>query len=250
MNRPNYLLFKKCTKCGKILHISRFYKDKRSKYGVRSICKECAYKQTKTYRENNREQYREYGRSYYHKDIEKSRERNRQNYHKDIEKSREKSRQNYYNNVEKNKERSKNYYHEHRDECRLKNKEWKKNNPEWVINNHHKRREQLENQGNGITKEQWLEMMNFFDWKCAYSGEYIGGDNKDKIRTIDHIVALDNGGEHEIWNLVPMYANYNYSKHTKDMLEWYLEQPFFSIERLTKIYEWRIYAYWKWKDEI
>ena len=103
MNRPSYLLFKKCTKCGKILHISRFYKDKRSKYGVRSICKECAYKQTKTYRENNREQYREYGRSYYHKDIEKSRERNRQNYHKDIEKSREKSRQNYYNNVEKTK---------------------------------------------------------------------------------------------------------------------------------------------------
>ena len=89
-------------------------------------------------------------------------------------------------------------------------------------------------------------MMEFFDWKCAYSGEYIGGDNKDKKRTIDHIVALDNSGEHEIWNCVPMLKSYNSSKHINNMLEWYLEQPFFSIERLTKIYEWRIYAYEKW----
>ena len=32
------------------------------------------------------------------------------------------------------------------------------------------------------------------------------------------------------------------------MLEWYLEQDYFDIDRLTKIYEWRIYAYWKWKE--
>ena len=90
-------------------------------------------------------------------------------------------------------------------------------------------------------------MMEFFDFRCAYSGKYIGGDS-DK-RTIDHIIALNNGGEHEIWNVVPMYANYNYSKHTKDMLEWYLKQEYFDIDRLTKIYEWRIYAYWKYKGD-
>ena len=32
------------------------------------------------------------------------------------------------------------------------------------------------------------------------------------------------------------------------MLEWYLEQEYFNIERLTKIYEWRIYAYEKWSE--
>ena len=89
-------------------------------------------------------------------------------------------------------------------------------------------------------------MMDFFNWTCAYSGEYLGGNNKDKKRTIDHIVALDNGGEHEIWNCVPMLKSYNTSKHTNNILEWYIEQPFFSIERLTKIYEWRMYAYEKW----
>ena len=71
-------------------------------------------------------------------------------------------------------------------------------------------------------------------------------NNTTNGRTVDHIIALDNGGENEPWNIIPMKKGYNTSKHTKDMLEWYLEQPFFSIERLTKIYEWRIYAYWKW----
>ena len=125
---------------------------------------------------------------------------------------------------------------------------WKKNNPEKIFNYEVKRRSKEENQGNGITKEQWLEMMKFFDFKCAYSDEYIGGDS-DK-RTIDHIIPITKNGEHEVWNCVPMYSNYNTSKYNKNMLEWYLEQPFFSIERLTKIYEWRIYAYEKWGKEI
>ena len=57
-------------------------------------------------------------------------------------------------------------------------------------------------------------------------------------------------GENEIWNCVPMYTNYNSSKKVKDILEWYMQQPFFSIDRLTKIYEWRIYAYEKWGKEV
>ena len=57
-------------------------------------------------------------------------------------------------------------------------------------------------------------------------------------------------GEHEVWNCVPMLKSYNNQKRISNMLEWYLKQPFFSIERLTKIYEWRIYAYEKWGKEM
>ena len=89
-------------------------------------------------------------------------------------------------------------------------------------------------------------MMDFFEWKCAYSGIQLTKEN----RSIDHVVALDNGGEHEIWNCVPMFDKYNSSKKVKEILEWYMQQPFFSIDRLTKIYEWRIYAYEKWGNEI
>ena len=111
-----------------------------------------------------------------------------------------------------------------------------------MINSRNKRRSKEENQGNGITKDQWLEMMNFFDWKCAYSGMYL---NKND-RTIDHIIPLNNYGEHEVWNLVPMYKNYNSSKNTNNMEDWYIKQDFFDIGRLLKIYEWIEYAFNKW----
>ena len=91
-------------------------------------------------------------------------------------------------------------------------------------------------------------MMCFFNWSCAYSGEYIGGNSKDK--TIDHIVPLAKDGANEIWNCVPMHKSYNSSKKDKDMLDWYTQQEFFDDERLNKIYEWIEYANNKWnKDE-
>lgn len=59
------------------------------------------------------------------------------------------------------------------------------------------------------------------------------------------------GGAHEIWNCVPMYGAYNFSKRDKDLEEWYPQQDFYSEDRLNKINEWREYAYNKWSnDEI
>ena len=117
------------------------------------------------------------------------------------------------------------------------------------FNNHIKRRQREEQQGNGLTGQQWLEMMNFFDWKCAYSGECIGGTTNSN-RTIDHIVPLAKGGAHEVWNLVPMYGSYNFSKNNKTMEEWYPQQDFYDEDKLNKINKWCKYAYNKWGKEV
>ena len=113
------------------------------------------------------------------------------------------------------------------------------------FNKRQKRRIKEEEQGTGITKEQWLEMMNFFDWKCAYSGETLTKDN----RSVDHIIPLNSGGDNMIWNCAPMTRNLNSSKCDKDMLEWYREQDFYDTKRLDKIYEWQEYAFNKWYKE-
>ena len=273
MNKPSYLLFKQCSKCGEIKHINRFSKSKKGKYGVSKRCKECdkIYREEnkefillkqKEWRDNNKEYIKEKNKQYYEEYKEELKEKNKQYYeeHKEEwsfknkqyrEENKEfillKQKEWRDNNKEIKRELNKKYYQEHKEELCEYHKKWRENNPEKVFNYHNERRNKLENQGNGITQEQWYEMMEFFDWKCAYSGEKLGGDS-DK-RTIDHIVALDNGGEHEIWNCIPCYANYNYNKHTNNMLEWYLEQDYFDINRLTKIYEWRIYAYWKWNEK-
>ena len=250
MNRPSYLLFKKCSKCGEILHVSKFHKVKNGKYGVEGACKECRKIHNKKYREEHKDYYKEYHKEYYEDNKEYIKECSKQYYEDNKDKVLEYHKEYYEDNKDKVLEKNKQWREDNKDKVLECMKQWHKNNPEKSFNSNSRRRQKENTQGNGITKEQWKEMMDFFDWACAYSGEYIGGDNKDKKRTIDHIIALDNGGEHEIWNCVPMFKSYNISKHANNMLEWYLQQEYFDIDRLTKIYEWRMYAYWKWKNEI
>ena len=100
-----------------------------------------------------------------------------------------------------------------------------------------------------MMQKRLKEMMDFFEWRCAYSGELV---YTSKMRSIDHIVPVSKGGENEIWNIVPMYKNYNKSKNAQDMITWYKQQDFYSEERLNKINEWQEYAYNKYglNDEI
>lgn len=146
-------------------------------------------------------------------------------------------------NKDKIAKKKKEWYKENQEEIKDKQKQYRLKNPEKMFNRNNKRRKREENQGNGITKEQWLEMMQFFDWCCAYSGEVLNEDN----RSVDHIIPLNKNGENEIWNCVPMRKSYNRSKYISDMLEWYIEQPFYSEERLNKIYKWIEYAKEKWE---
>ena len=144
------------------------------------------------------------------------------------------------------KQYSKQYREENKEQIAEYQKQYREENPHILFNANNRRRNKEENQGNGVSKEQWLEMMIFFDFKCAYSGEKL---SSKKVRTVDHIVALDNGGLNEVWNCVPMYRNYNTSKHTKDMEQWYRRQEYFNEKCLEKIYQWIEYAYEKWGKE-
>lgn len=136
------------------------------------------------------------------------------------------------------------YNKEHIEEKRERDKKYNQSPQGQVsqFNAQCRRRQREENQGDGITSEQWKEMMDFFEWKCAYSGEPL----TDKTRTIDHIVPVSKGGQHEIWNMVPMLKSYNSSKQDKDMMEWYTVQDFYDEDRLQKINEWVEYSYKKY----
>ena len=208
----NYCPFciKVCTKCGKILVANEinFNKNKNGKWGLDSKCNECR----KKYRDVHKEYHNEYNKQWY------------QSHKEDV--------------LEKNKQ----YREENKEKESERHKKWHKNNPEKVFNRDARRRLKEESQGRGITKEQWLEMMKFFDWRCAYSGEILSNN-----RTIDHIIPLSKGGEHEIWNCVPMIRKYNSSKHTRNWINWYNQQNFYSEERLLKIIDWITYSAIKWK---
>ena len=257
-----------CTKCNKILvaYEGNFSRQKRNGK-LKAECKKCFNERVKAYNKKHKEERKEYNKEYYDNHKNELKERNKEYYenHKDKKEEKLKNRREWYkNNKEKEKKYRKQYYNDHKEEIEKHRKEyyeehkeeikeynkeyykqWKKNNFEKIFNNTQKRRHKLESQGKGITKEQWLEMMLWFDFRCAYSGEYIGG-NDNKNRSIDHIIPLDWGGLNEVWNLVPCYNSYNCSKRNKDMLIWYSSQDFFNIGRLNKIYEWCEYAWNKW----
>lgn len=253
MNTP--YVFKKCTKCGKLLVANKvnFNKCKAGKYGLRSWCKECDKKYKKTHYEENKEKitkrqkkYREENKEYYNQYNKNYYEENKESYKKYYEKHKEYNK-NYY---KENKEYYKKYYKVNKVHIKDCRKKYYQTAQGQIVrfNNNNKRRQKEVQQGNGITKDQWLEMMKFFEWKCAYSGKSVNSKNN---RSIDHIVPLVKGGEHEIWNCVPMDRSLNSSKQDKDINEWYPQQDFYDEDRLNKINEWQEYAYDKWgKDEL
>ena len=219
MNIP--YIMKKCSKCGRwlVANTVNFHKGKGYKYGLRSKCKECDGKYSKEYRENNKDRISE------------------------------KNKQYYQDNRDWIDKRHKQWSEANGDRIAMYNKRYRESpqGQATTFNKRQRRRIKEEQQGAGITKDQWLECMSFFDWRCAYSGEYIGGKQNHQ-RTIDHVVPLNSGGDNMIWNMIPMTKSLNCSKQDKDMLEWYKEQDCYSEARLAKSYEWQEYDRKKWKN--
>lgn len=69
-----------------------------------------------------------------------------------------------------------------------------------------------------ITKHQWRDLMNYFDWRCAYCG-------KRKKLTIDHVQPFSRGGSNDLLNLVPACKFCNCSKHDKNLIEFLFLLP-------------------------
>lgn len=88
------------------------------------------------------------------------------------------------------------------------------------------------------TDEQLNECLEFFEYKCAYSGEPL----RDKVISKDHIIPLTKNGVNYIWNIAPTLIEINSSKSDNLLEDWYCKQPYFSRERLFKIYKWIEYS--------
>lgn len=274
MNCP--FVIKVCTKCKRILVANEmnFSKKKDGKYGLRADCKDCRKKykselykiNKKIEKEDNLFDNIDINKIWNHcpfcikvcSKCERILIANKDNFNKcktgkyklDAECKvcqQEYAKQRY----KENKESISKYKKEYNKKNKIKNseryKKWARNNPDKIFNKDNKRRLIEKNQGNGISKEQWLEMMSFFEWKCAYSGEKFSNNNKENDRSVDHIIPLTKNGENEIWNCVPMKSNLNSSKNNNSMLNWYRQQEFYSVERLQKILDWITYSIIKWK---
>lgn len=81
-----------------------------------------------------------------------------------------------------------------------------------------------------LSNDDWKSICDTFNNACAYCNNPYG-------LTVDHVIPLSKGGTNAKCNIVPACQSCNSSKNSKDMIEWYKQQSFFSKANLTKILE-------------
>jgi predicted restriction endonuclease len=82
-------------------------------------------------------------------------------------------------------------------------------------------------------KRKWRQSIKeHWDYECAYCGE-------TENLTLDHITPRSKGGSDRVTNVLCACKECNTSKGHQMWSDWYLNQTFFTTERLTKIVEWQ-----------
>jgi 5-methylcytosine-specific restriction endonuclease McrA len=84
--------------------------------------------------------------------------------------------------------------------------------------------------------QQWKETVIFFGGECAYCGRTL---RKGERLTRDHLVPVSAGGQTTQANIVPACSSCNSSKQDMEWREWFMQQAFFSQERMNRIFKWR-----------
>lgn len=84
--------------------------------------------------------------------------------------------------------------------------------------------------------QQWKETVIFFKGECAYCGRTM---RKGERLTRDHLEPVKSGGCTTQDNIIPACSSCNSAKGATEWREWYMQQPFFSQERMNRIFQWR-----------
>ena len=84
--------------------------------------------------------------------------------------------------------------------------QWMHNNPLAFTAIQTRRRARKASVINTLTKEEWAEVLEVFDHKCAYC---LRGD---VVLTMDHVLPISKGGPHSVENVVPACKSCNYRK--------------------------------------
>ncbi len=166
-----------CSRCGKYLPLTDFYRDRYRLSGLASSCKSCEKKRAALYRENHLDGVKEIARQVY------------------ICRSEEKS------------QRAREYYI-NKSVCQQRNRAWKANNPTKVRIYKNKRRVRECKNGGSFTEAEWLGLCSKYDNKCLACGDIAN-------LTIDHIIPISRGGKNDIGNIQPLCMVCNSKKGTQ-----------------------------------
>ena len=227
---------KVCKGCGIEKPLDEFHKDKYQKDGKQVKCKMCKNAQAEKWYEKNKEAKKEYNKEYREENKESVKECKKKYYEKNKEIIREYSKkymkEYYEKNKEEIKERNKKWYEKNKEAKKEYNKEYMKKyfktEKGKKIHNtlEQKRRAIKKALPSDLTAEQWEQILNDFENKCALT------ENIENV-SLEHFLPLSIGhGGTTIGNVYPMNLNLNTSKNNKNPLKWIKTQD----EKLQQIF--------------
>lgn len=123
---------KQCSNCKEVKPVTEFYKDKKSKYGLRCSCKSCDRLQKKQYRKANKKKLTERNKQYYEANKERLLEYRKQYYEANKENIIEQIKQYYEANKERLLEQKKQYYETNKEDIIERNKQYYEANKEEI----------------------------------------------------------------------------------------------------------------------
>jgi len=182
---------------------------------------------SKQWRYNNKEHKREYSKrhreenpEYYIEKAKRQRENN-PNYSKEYYwENKERLNQYHKDNKEHYIELGKKWRETHKEYLQ----EYRKNNKENIKLALQKRRTLKKGLEKTLTLDQWEQIKNEFNSKCAYCG-------KEEKLTIEHFIPLSKFGELSINNILPACQSCNSSKNAKSFFDWYPKYKYYSKQR-------------------
>ncbi|WP_091019922.1 MULTISPECIES: hypothetical protein [Paenibacillus] len=202
---------KQCKDCGKTKDIESFYHNKKLNKHNQSYyhpeCKDCTKLRTKTWRSNNPDRQRENNNR-------------RDRTPKRIAEKR---------------------LHAKRPESKKKQKEWRESDfGKKYMSQFGKQRNEVKK--HSISKEEWVNCKNYFNYECAYCGlksehHLVMYRGLEKIYDFckDH---FEDSGSNFLDNCIPACRKCNSSKWTFDFEEWYRNYDHFDEKRYRKIVKW------------
>jgi 5-methylcytosine-specific restriction endonuclease McrA len=161
-----------------------------------NTCKDCEKLSSKNNYNQNKEKYANNSKKWKSENKEKIRDYKKKVYWSNPDKEREYKRNQYKNPL-----------------MFIKNAlRWAKENPEKKAEQNRKRRVLKNgNGGGGVTKEQWIEIKVYYKNTCLKCKK-----QEPEIKlTLDHVIPISRGGEHDVKNIQPLCLSCNSSKKDK-----------------------------------
>lgn len=121
-----------------------------------------------------------------------------------------------YQSNEKFREQLRQYSLSHPKEKREMTRQWFIEHPEKSVEYRGKRRARKFNCNATLTPDEWKEIKELFDYRCAYCGTKLESPDQD------HVIPLSKGGHHSADNVVPACKKCNSTKHNSSLLAFLL----------------------------